>query len=353
MSSFDEKTRPKVTLIDVARRAGVGTATVDRVLNERENVSDTARKKVLAAARELGLKRILPTSHHRLVRIEVLLARPELPLITRISDEFKRLASRLDRTVLIQRTFLPDESPGTLASALLKTRCHGVVVYAQDHPLINDAIENLHYRGVKVVTMISDLPSSRRVAYAGMNHYQAGRTAGSLIAKMIRHKGPLVILCNHQGFQSHESRIRGVKDYLENNAPDITVACIVEGGDNRDLSDIRLREAFHQHRDTVAVYNVGAANLGVAAAIKADILYQRPVFLGHELTRYTAQLLREGTMTLTIDQVPELQSRFAISVLLRELDFADEHSPEPPYKSPVPSVLYVAENIPEGFDPDL
>ncbi|MBN0941292.1 helix-turn-helix domain-containing protein, partial [Pseudomonas aeruginosa] len=47
----------------LARQIGVGVATVDRVLNERGGVSPQTTRKVLQAAREAGLKRILPEEH--------------------------------------------------------------------------------------------------------------------------------------------------------------------------------------------------------------------------------------------------------------------------------------------------
>lgn len=58
---------------EIAVAAGVSVATVDRVLNERGSVSSTARERVVAAARQLGVGRILPELHHKLVRIDLLL----------------------------------------------------------------------------------------------------------------------------------------------------------------------------------------------------------------------------------------------------------------------------------------
>ena len=168
----------RVTLSDVARLAGVGSATVDRVINERGNVSDEVRQQVLQAARSLGLKRLLPVSHHRMVRINVILARPELPLIRRMGIEFRRLSDRMDHSVSIHRTTLEDESPITIAQALLGSSCDAAVVYAQDHPLIHRAIADMAARGKPVVTMISDLPGSARLAYAGTDHTKSGRSAG-------------------------------------------------------------------------------------------------------------------------------------------------------------------------------
>lgn len=336
----------RVTLHDVARLAGVGSATVDRVINERGNVSDDVRQKVLQAARDLGLKRLLPVSHHRMVRINVILARPELPLIRRMGVEFRRLSDRMDHSVSIHRTTLDDESPTTIAQALLQSPCDAAVVYAQDHQLIRDAIADLAARRKPVVTMISDLPGSARLAYAGTDHTKAGRSAGYFLTRMAQ-PGPVIVLCNHLGFQSHAERVRGLTDNLATHAKGFTVARIVEGGDDAVRSEARLKDAFRGYPGTVAVYNVGAANRGVVAAIRANLLHQLPVFIGHELTTFTWQSLRAGLMTLTIDQSPELQAQFAIDVLLNHFSFAGAMHVVPPYMSTVPIVLYGPENLPD------
>src|SRR6516225_1853204 len=44
----------KVRITDVAREAGVSTATVDRVINERPGVKERTRRRVMDAAQRLG-----------------------------------------------------------------------------------------------------------------------------------------------------------------------------------------------------------------------------------------------------------------------------------------------------------
>ncbi len=339
--------RPRITLREVAAAAGVASATVDRVINERGNVSDEVRRRVLQAARDLGLKRLLPVSHHSMVRINVILARPELPLIHRMGIEFRRMAQRMDHSVVIHRTVLEEESPATLHAALLRNPCDAAIVYAQDHPLIHAAIADLAARAKPVVTMISDLPGSQRLAYAGTDHYKAGRSAGYFLCRMAA-PGQVIILCNHLGFQSHAQRVQGVTDYLAERAAGFAIARIVEGGDDAIRSEANLKDAFRSHPTAVAIYNVGAANRGVAAAIRTGILHKPPVFIGHELTQFTHQILREGLMTLTIDQSPELQAQFAIGVLLHHFGFAGAVHVTPPYRSTVPIVLYGPENLPDA-----
>ncbi|MHC2362403.1 DNA-binding LacI/PurR family transcriptional regulator [Rhizobium leguminosarum] len=52
----------KVTLKDVARQAGVGTATVERVLNDRGGVRPETVEKVFLAARRLEYRQSLPVT---------------------------------------------------------------------------------------------------------------------------------------------------------------------------------------------------------------------------------------------------------------------------------------------------
>lgn len=282
-----------------------------------------------------------------MVRINVILARPELPLIRRMGIEFRRLSERMDHSVAIHRTTLEDEAAATIAEALLRSSCDAAVVYAQDHPLIRSAIAELAARGKPVVTMISDLPGSARLAYAGTDHAKAGRSAGYFLSRMAR-SGPVILLCNHLGFQSHAQRVQGLRDYLAERGAGFSVAQVVEGGDDAVRSEARLKDAFRLHRDTVAIYNVGAANRGVVGAIRAGILGQSPLFVGHELTAFTHESLRNGVMSLTIDQSPEMQAQFAIDVLLNYFGFAGATHIMPPYVSTVPFVLYGPENLPDA-----
>jgi DNA-binding LacI/PurR family transcriptional regulator len=58
---------------DIAVLAGVGTATVERVLNGRGGVRSELIEKVTMAARTLNYPRILPDAYHKMLRIEVLM----------------------------------------------------------------------------------------------------------------------------------------------------------------------------------------------------------------------------------------------------------------------------------------
>jgi LacI family transcriptional regulator len=344
------KPRARATLADVAARAGVGTATVDRVLNDRGNVGEDLRRRVLAAARELGLNRILPASHLRNLRVNVILARAERPFVARMGMEFRRLAQRLDSRITIHRTVLEDDAAEAIATAMRRGPFDAVIVDAPDDPAIRAAIADLARAGRPVVTIVSDVPGSDRLAYAGTDHYKAGRSAGYFLGRMIPRTTPgkVLVLCHHLGLQAHAERLRGLTDQLAGAAPHLALAEVVHGGDDPILSEARLKDAFRRHPETRGIYNVGAGNRGVVAAMKAGLLAERPIFIGHELTAFTWAALREGWMTLTIDQSPELQAQQAMEVLMHRFGFEGASHAVPPYVSPVPIVLYGPENLPDS-----
>lgn len=102
----------KARLADVARRAGVGIATVDRVLNERGNVSPATARRVIEAARELSLPRILPVPYRRGLRLHVVMVRRDTPFFERLNAAFQRVAATLDRSVIVQEASSTRRGPG-------------------------------------------------------------------------------------------------------------------------------------------------------------------------------------------------------------------------------------------------
>lgn len=330
----------RARLDDIAALAGVGIATVDRVLNERGNVSPDTARKVIEAARQLKWPRVLPVPYRSGLRLDVLLTRPDTPFYQRLNEAFASAASMLDRSVIVQRTFV-DELPAELAKRILSTNGQAVALVGEEDPAVIDAITTITVRGIPAVTLVSDIPTSPRLAYVGIDHYSAGRTAAFFMEAMARAPGLLLVLCHSLRYRAHAQRVSGFRDRLSDRGSNLKVAAVLEGHDDRSLSAQLLSDAMRTFRDVVGIYNAGGANLGVEAALRSVRLAGKAVFIGHELNIHTRRLLSEGTMTLTIDQNPELQARRAISILLHRFGYVEEI----PCPCDVPFVIYGPENL--------
>jgi LacI family transcriptional regulator len=73
--------------------------------------------------------------------------------------------------------------PGEIAKALdtiTRRGSRGVILKAPEAPEVNAAVLRLAEAGIPVVTLVTDLPFSKRVAYVGMDNRSAGATAAYL-----------------------------------------------------------------------------------------------------------------------------------------------------------------------------
>lgn len=101
---------------DIAASAQVSIATVNRVLNDRGSVSLATREKVIRAAKQLAVPRLMPDVHCGLTRFDVVLARSQTPFFQRINRALQRLMQLLDRRIVVHRhEFSPEEDALTAA----------------------------------------------------------------------------------------------------------------------------------------------------------------------------------------------------------------------------------------------
>jgi LacI family transcriptional regulator len=218
--------------------------------------------------------------------------------------------------------------PSVLAASLeaLSGDYDGVAVVALDHPGVRAAINDLVDAGTKVVTLVSDVPSSRRHHYVGIDNIAAGRTAGALVGRLVgARSGKVAIVAGSQGLRDHAERIFGFNQVMASEFPDLDVLPVLEGRDEDARSEQLLARLLGRHADIVGLYNVGAGTQGVAKALNDKALNDnassgagrdKVVFVGHDVTALTRRLLLQGVMDAAISQNPGHEARAAVRVLL-------------------------------------
>jgi LacI family transcriptional regulator len=209
--------------------------------------------------------------------------------------------------------------PSVLAASLeaLSGDYDGVAVVALDHPGVRAAINDLVEAGTKVVTLVSDVPSSRRHHYVGIDNIAAGRTAGALVGRLVGQKsGKVAIVAGSQGLRDHAERIFGFNQVMASEFPGLGVLPVLEGRDEDARSEQLLARLLGTHADIVGLYNVGAGTQGVASALSGAGREKQVVFVGHDVTALTRRLLLQGVMDAAISQNPGHEARAAVRVLL-------------------------------------
>jgi LacI family transcriptional regulator len=330
---MDLEAMKKVKLTDIARKANVGTATVERVLNSRGGVRPQTAEKVLIAARKLGYDRRLPERYRGIIRIEVVMVRPDTPFFSRLNHAFVRISATLDSSILVHRTFLDENDPLGVARHIANPgfRRSGLIIVAPDHSEVRARLREAKAAGVIVVHIVSRI-GDEDDPFIGIDNYAAGRTAGYFMTNLLKPRsGSLVALCHSGAYQVHKERIRGFSDYLSDQPnPAHAFALVMFGMDERQRSAELFEDALRAHRDIIGIYNAGGANSGIASVLERNDRGKSIMWIGHELTENSRRWLKSGLMDIVLDQAPEVQARRALDTVLRRIGFLDiEISTEP------------------------
>ena len=316
--------RSKATLLDVARTAGVSLATVDRVVNRREGVRGKTVARVEAALAKLGYRpdaAATRLARNLSFRFAFILPVGANTFMTNLAEQVQRTADWLEsQRAFIDILHVDVFDADVLADALrsLSPAYHGVATIALDHPKVRAAIDDLADRGVRVVTLVSDAPSSRRLHYVGIDNPAAGRTAATLMGRFLgKRRGSIGVIAGSLVLRDHAERQFGFHQILASEYPDLVPLPAVEGRDDNERTHA-LAQALVARPDLVGLYSVGAGNRGIAAALEESGRAREIVWIAHELTVHTRALLLSGVIDAVINQDPGHEARSAARVLLAQ-----------------------------------
>lgn len=325
---------PRPTLFDVARVSGLSIATVDRVINNRGNVSTRSVRKVIHAAEELRLNRFLPAPHKALVNIEVIVRSPTTAFFIRLNDALQRIAQSHRRRVVIHRTFIEDTDPQKIATRISTSKAEGLVIMSQQHVEIERAIKDATRRGAPVISLGSDLPGTDRQLYVGIDHERAGRAVASLMLAVLAGRnqiGRIVVACHSLPYSAHGLRLHGFLARLAEGACAAEVE-VLRGPRASDIAE-ELDRTAHAGKPLSGFYNTTQWDDTLRSVLSRTSKMPGHFSCGHELSSQTIEMLRTGELAVVIDQRAELQALRAVNAILdfhegrmptegRQLDFS-------------------------------
>src|SRR3954471_16551439 len=181
---------------EIARQAGVSEATVDRVLNVRGGVRQSTVDEVHRAVTDLQRQRSQVRLTGRTFFLDLVVDAP-----ARFSAAVRAaLESQLPlvRPATFRARFHLAEAPPVAElvatmDGIARRGSQGVVLKAPDHPLIVAAVDRLAEAGIPVVTLVTDLPTSRRGAYVGLDNRAAGATAAYLLDQWLSEDAAVLV----------------------------------------------------------------------------------------------------------------------------------------------------------------
>lgn len=319
--------RPRPTVNDVAREAGVSLATVDRVLNARPGVRAATVARVERAIDVLGYVRDVSAAN--------LARRRHYRLACFLPDGDGQFVDALERALLDAGSASPTDrtdvrvlrTPADDAHALVRAldglapdTLDGVAVMAPETPQLRDAVTRLTDADVAVVALVSDLPTSTRHHFVGIDNLAAGRTAASLIGRFVGRPDDgapcrvQVLVGSTQARDSVERRL-GFDSLMAERFPHIEVLPSIEGHDDRETIERIVGAALHARDGIRAVYSLAGGHRALTTALERRGLAEQLIVVAHELTPHARLSLANGHFDAVITQNLGHVARSALRVL--------------------------------------
>jgi LacI family transcriptional regulator len=318
------------TVHDIAREAGVSLATVDRVLNGRPRVRESSIKLVQDAVEKLGYVRDVSAANlakRKEYRFAFVIPDGKgqfLETIRAAIDELRQLPGP-DR-VTIETIGVPADDPNATArvlSGLAVLKFDGVAIMSPETPQVRDAVTRLKQVGLAVVALVSDLPSSERDHFVGVDNVAAGRTAGALLGRFLAGKaGKILVISASLSSRDSLERRFGFDSILSENFGALEVLPTIESRDDNQRLISIIKQVMTTHRDIVGIYALGSGNTAILDALRASGRMGTCALIMHELTPSTRAALEAQEVDAVIMQNVGHLVRSSIRVLRAHVDKA-------------------------------
>jgi LacI family transcriptional regulator len=333
---------------EIAQQSGLSLATIDRVLHERPGVRASTVAEVEQAITELDRQASQLRIAGRTFLVDLVMQTP-----ARFSSAVRRsLEAELPhlRPAVIRSRFHlregsdPAEVVATL-DRIARRGSHGVILKAPDAPEVVDAVGRLADLGTPAVTLVTDVPDSRRVAYVGIDNRAAGATAAYLVAQWTpASTGAVLVTLSSNTFRGEDDRALGFRTALTELAPERTVREVTgtEGLDATMLAAVGDQLAADPAVD--AVYSIGGGNTATLEAFRRAGRTCR-VFIAHDLDEDNAVLLRQRRISAVVHHDLRDDMRRVCRIIMQ----AHGALPGPIHSLPSPLQVITPFNEPSAF----
>lgn len=294
------------TIKDVAREAGVGTATVNRVLNGQVKVREETVRKVAEAAHRIGYHAASLISRRMDASV------PEMTfgfvLHKRRQQFYQNFARHIEDAVAargdIRGKAIIRFSDEQTAEGFLKEikaldgKVDAIGCSAINHQHITREVQRLKERGIPTFALLNDFAQGVREGYLGLNNMQAGRMSGWTLTKSACLHGKLAVFIGGHRWHGHELRETGFRSYVRDSAPQFQVLDTLMNLETRQLTYEATLDLLRRHSDLRGIYVAGGGMEGAINALREARPPEKVALVVNELTEESRAGLADGYVTM-------------------------------------------------------
>jgi LacI family transcriptional regulator len=343
----------KITIKEIARLAGVSLGTVDRVIHNRPEVSESTRNQVLKIIEELGYKPNLiarTLASKKKTVICVFIPKPSksnvywsepVEGVKRAEAEIAHFGVEVKQ---FSYNFLVEEEFKLAAQEILDLKPDGVVLASFFEYLTSEFTLQCDELSIPYVFIDSKLPQSNYLSFIGQDTYLSGMIAAKLIDRTLS-EGACVLIANvtrnFDNTTSFSQRTEGFKTFFDNNSKGKKLTLLdISLTDADDPENITMGETILKTEKLEAIYVPNSRAFIIAEQLlKHNITHLKLV--GHDLIEHNNQFLNTGLIEFLINQRPQEQGYKAVMTLFNFIVLGTV----PPKEDLIPIDIVIKENL--------
>jgi LacI family transcriptional regulator len=317
---------------EIAELAGVSRGTVDRVLNNRGEVNNETRRKVMEIARLMDYKPnragktlVIRQKH---LKIGCIMIKADNPFYAELiqgiqerTEEYKSYGIE----IILKLAAFEAASQIKKINELLDAGINALVIQPANESSLLQKLQEVSSLGIPIVTTNTDLPGFDSFCYIGNDFYTCGKTAANIMALITQNHATIGIVTGFKNAKSHSDRIDGFKDYITN-ISQMNIATVVSNHDD-ELESYRVTtKMLMEHPEIDSVFIVAGGVYGAGRAIKEISSKRHLTTISFDDVPTTKELIEEGIIQATICQQPKRQGELSLEVLFNY--FLDQCPPE-------------------------
>ena len=319
---------------EIARRANVSIATVDRVIHNRTGVSDKTRNKINAIIQELDYQPNILASRlasKKTIHLAILIpgASDETQFWEAPLRGIRRAESEIKQYGIHVTTYLFDlndkDSFRKQARAILDLGVHGVLLSPSFVEESIEFIRSCSQQSIPYVFIDSTIPNQNNLSYIGPHLFQSGYLSAQLLTYGLKGIAPKLLIVNiskEVDNFNYPQIEEGFRSFFERNGGTTTTIIRLDVRQTGYASvNKELTKALEQHPDVDGLFVTNSRVSSVARFLESQSLHEK-LLIGYDYLPDNIEYLKKGTIDFLICHKPEEQGYRGVMALYHTLVFS-------------------------------
>lgn len=313
---------------EIARRAKVSIATVDRVIHNRSGVSESTKKRINEIIEEINFQPNILASRlasKKVNNLAVLIPKSaetdfwEAPLsgITRAVNEIKQYGIHVSNHFFDLNDKISFKRE---AANIFNGKVDGVLLAPSFIDESISFIETCQKRNIPYIFINSDIPDQDNLGYIGPHLFRSGYQAGQLVSFGLL-EGKVLIVNISREIDSYHHLLRkeeGFRAYFSDNSTKHVLVKIDIRQTEEQAVESHLEKVLHEHPDIKAIFVTNSRVSAVAHYFKEKNI-EDILLIGYDFLQENIEYLKQQVIQFLICQKPEEQGYKGIMALFQHL----------------------------------